>query len=322
MTETTNSPAPASESALSRPLTLDDAMEIDFAEPEEANVEEETATQSDETPGEAEQGQETEEIEAAEENAEEGEAGSEEPKPEPTDDVHVTVDGKSVPLSEVKLGYMRQADYSRKTQEVASRRKDLEAKVARVDASVNAVAQFLAQQIPAAPDPQLALTNPGEYVAKEAQHKAALAQINTLLTQAAEVKEVTKALTQEQRSELIAAENAKLHEAFPQTRTDEGRKSFFETAAATAKALGYSDEEIGQAMDHRLFALAHYAAKGMQAERAQQKAKEKVQNAPPVAPQKARPQSPSQATARRNQEAIKRLAKTGSIDDALNIDWA
>ncbi len=289
MTETTNSPAPASESALSHPLTLDDAASINFDDPEEGTEEVVEGQQSAETPGEAEQGQETEEIEAAEENAEEGEAGSDEPKPEPTDDVHVTVDGKSVPLSEVKLGYMRQADYSRKTQEVASRRKDLEAKVARVDASVNAVAQFLAQQIPPPPPAELAYTNAPEYVAKKAHYEAAVDQLNKLLTQAAEVKEVTSALTQEQRSELIAAENAKLHEAFPQTRTDEGRKVFFETAAGAAKAAGYSDEEIGQAMDHRLFALAHYAAKGMQAEKAQQKAKEKVQNAPPVAPQKARP---------------------------------
>lgn len=323
MTENTNSPAPASESALSRPLTLDDAAGIDFDEPEEANAEEEETTQSADATGEAEQGQETDEIETAEDGeVEDGEAGEETPKPsaEPTDDVHVTVNGEKVALSELKLGYMRQADYSRKTQEVASRRKGFDDMVGRVERSVNAVAQYLANQIPAAPDAQLAMTNPTEYVQRMAAHETAMAQVNTLLTQAAEVQQVVGALTTEQRTELMATENAKLRDAFPQTSTAEGRKAFFEAAATAAKSIGYTDEEIGHAMDHRLFALAHYAGIGLQAMKAREKAKAKTQNVPPVVPPKARQQG-NQASARRNQEGMKRLAKTGSIDDALNIDW-
>lgn len=296
-----------------RALTLDGAANLDFQEPEEANLEHEVVANEEEATEEA--------SEADDAGVEGGEAGSEQPKPEPADDVHITVNGEKVPLAEVKLGYMRQADYSRKTQEVASRRKGLEEMTARATGAVNTVVEFLAKQIPEAPDAALAATNPAEYVQRRAMHEQALAQVQNLLAQASEVKSVAGALTQEQRKELIDSENAKLSQAFPQTRTQEGRKAFFETAAATAKTLGYSDEEIGQATDHRLFALAHYAAKGMQAEKAQEKARAKAQNAPPVAPQKARPQGNAPA-ARRNQEALKRLARTGSIDDAMNIDWS
>lgn len=325
MTETTNLPAGAGESALSQPLTLDEAANIDLYDPDEDNVETEAEQQSEAVPGEADESQEADEIEAAAddvaEGEEEGETAEAEPAPEPTDDVHVTVNGQKIALSELKAGYQRQADYSRKTQEVAEKRKGLEALSARVTNSVNAIADFLVKQIPPAPDPQLAMTNPSQFVQQKAMHEAATAQVHALLEQAGQVKDVANTLTTQQRQELLNAENAKLAEKFPTTGTDEGRKAFFDTAATAAKELGYSDEEIQTVMDHRMFALAHYAAIGMKAEQAREKAKVKVQNAPPVAPQKARPQGVNQAAARRNQDAMKRLARTGSIQDAMAIDF-
>lgn len=308
-------------------ISLDDAMGIDFYDPSEDNEEIEGSTQSGDENGEAGDSQETDETEANAEDDDPTDDEAEEPadeeadKPEPTDDVTVTVNGEQVALSDLKAGYLRQADYSRKTQEVANTRKGLEAMSARVQTSVNAIAGFLAQQIPEPPDPQLAMTNPGEFVQRKAMHEAAVQQVNALLSQAGEVNSVTNTLTTEQRKELLAEENAKLAEAFPQTATDEGRKTFFDTASTAARELGYSDEEIKAVMDSRMFSLAHYAAIGMRAEKARDKAKAKVVNAPPVAPQKQRQQGANHAVARRNKEAMNRLARTGSIDDAMAIDF-
>lgn len=308
------------------PLSLDDAMALDIFDPSEEPEEAENAEQSQDEPGEIEDDQEPDEIEATADDEAEGEEPGEtdeasEPAPEPADDVHVTVNGLKVALSELKAGYQRQADYSRKTQEVAERRKGLEAMSARVNQTVEAVADFLIRQIPAAPDPQLAMTNPSQFVQQKAMHEAATAQVHALLEQAGQVKDVVQALTVEQQRELLQQENAKLAEVFPATATDEGRKAFFDTAAAAAKELGYSDDEIKTVMDHRMFSLAHYAAIGMRAEKAREKAKAKVQNAPPVASPKAQKQGVNASKARRNQEAMKRLARTGSIADALAIDF-
>src|SRR5690606_39042023 len=121
--------------------------------------------------------------------------------------------------------------------------------------------------------------------------------------------------------ERIASEDAALVARFPATTTQEGRQKFFTEAVLAAKELGYSDAEVKQALDHRLFALAHYANIGMKAEKAREKAKVKAQHAPPVAPQKQRQHGGNQAAARRNQEAVKRLARTGSIEDAMSIDF-
>lgn len=325
MSESDNLPSGGTDTA--QPLSIDDAMAIDFFDPSEDTEEAETAEQSQDEPGEIEDDQEADEIEAGADD-EEGEAEGEtdegddaEPAPEPTDDVHVTVNGEKIALSELKAGYQRQADYSRKTQEVAEKRKGLEALSARVIQTVEAVADFLIKQIPPEPDPQLAMTDPNRFVQMKAMHDAASAQVSALLDQTGQVKQVEQALTAEQKRELLQQENAKLVERFPVTATKEGHAKFFETATNAAKELGYSDDEIKSVMDHRTFALAYYAAMGMRAEKAQAKAKAKVQNAPPVASPKAQKQGVNASKARRNQEAMKRLARTGSIEDALAIDF-
>src|SRR5690606_10445243 len=122
----------------------------------------------------------------------------------------------------------------RKTQEVAEKRKGLEALSARVNQTVEAVADFLIKQIPPAPDPQLAMTDPNRFVQMKAMHEAATAQVSALLEQAGQVKQVEQALTNEQKRELLTQENAKLVERFPITATKEGHAKFFETASAAA----------------------------------------------------------------------------------------
>lgn len=310
--ESDNLPSGGTDTA--QPFTFDDAMKIEFDDPQdEDTVEGEEEEQSAEEPGEVPEDQEAEEPGAQdEEQAEES--------PEPEDDVHVTVNGEKLALSQLKSGYMRQADYTRKTQELGNKTRDLDALSARVTNSVNVIAEFLVKQIPEAPNPQLAMTNPGQFVQQKALHEAATAQVNALLEQAGQVKDVGTKLSDEQRKSLIEDENAKLAMAFPQTATDEGRKKFFDAAASAARELGFSDEEIGQSVDHRMFALAHYAKLGMQAEQAKAKAKAKVVDAPPVALQR-RPQGPNAGQGARNKEAMKKLARTGSINDAMLVDF-
>lgn len=307
---------------VSQSLSLDDAAALNFDDPETDNIEEEAARQPEEVTDEA-QGQEADETTAEDDDQAEDEGegtANEADKPEPEDGVTVTVNGEKVALSDLKAGYMRQADYSRKTNEVANARKGLEAMTARVTNTVNAVADYLARQIPEAPDPSLAMTNPGEFVQRKAMHEAAVAQVNALLSQAGEAKTVANQLTDQQRTDLIQSEFAKLSETFPTVAAPEGRKKFFDDASAAAKELGYSEDEIKTVVDHRMFKLAHYAMIGLRAEQAKAKAAKKVENVPPVAPQK-RQQGTNASQTARNREAMKRLTRSGSIADAMAIDF-
>lgn len=318
--ETDNLPTGGTESA--HASAADTSFQWDYYDPDEdqdtAEAQTETETESEgetnETAEPEEAGQSDDEPEAAE-----AEAESKEPAPKITDDVKVTLpSGEELPLSEIKNGYLRQSDYSRKTMEVANERKAIEAQADRISRTVNAFADFLAQRLPAAPDIQLSVTDPAGYVRQKAMYDASLAQVQAVLQMANEPKAVKEDLNAGDQQKRIQQENEALARAFPETVKPEGRKAFFSAAVEAAKSLGYSDEEIKGAIDHRLYGLSYWAAKGMAAEKAKQQAKAKVQDVPPVANPK-RPASTLKA--QKNVDAMRRLSRTGSIHDALKVDW-
>lgn len=319
----------ASSDALSDRAEPSDALEnldnLDFHEPEE----EDQATAGTESAGtdnngetdEAQQGQEAD-AEAAETAETETEATDADPKGKaPSDDVIISMPGgEKLELKELKNGYMRQGDYSRKTQELATKRRGLEEMSTRVNTTVNAISELLMQQVPPAPDHSLSLSDPVGYMQQKALHDAGLAKVNAIVEQASQVKSVEKTLTQEQATTQAREELDKLGAAFPQIKTPEGQKKFFDGAVSAAKELGFSDSDLQAVTDHRHFSVLHYAAIGLQAEKAKQVAKAKVRDVPPVTPPR-RQNAPNAQKARANQDAMKRLAQTGSIEDAMSVDF-
>jgi len=301
---------------------LDNPDNLNFWEPgdEEPDTSEgeEIEAETDSETDEPEDGQEADQSETADDEPEDGEEGDE--LPEPDDGVTVTVNGEKLALSALKSGYMRQQDYSRKTAEVAEKRKALEALSNRVTTSVNAIAQLLTASVPPMPDQALALTDPQKHYRMKVLHDTAMAKVAEVIEKANEPKAALEALSNQQRTELLQSENAKLSEAFPQTTSPEGRKKFFENTTSAARELGFTDEELAGVTDHRLFKLAHYARIGLAAEAAKAKAAKKVANVPPVAPAKRQP-STNASKAAKNREAMKRLDRTGSIHDAMAIDF-
>jgi hypothetical protein len=304
---------------------LDSPENLDFEEPlEEANQEaSQTGTETDsETDAPVEDGQEAETTENADGADEASEDKAKAEAPAASDDAIVELPGgEKLTVAELKSGHMRDRDYRHKTQELGNKRRDLETLSTRVTQSVTAIADLLVKQIPPAPDPSLAMTDPARYVADKAMHDAMMAQVASVIEQAQAPKDALNKLSDEQRVELLNSENAKLIEAFPQTAKPETRKKFFDDVASVARDIGFSDQELQAVTDHRIFKLAHYARLGMQAEQAKAKAAQKVVNVPPVTPNK-RPQGPNAAKVRANQDAVRRLGETGSIHDAMRIDFS
>ena len=92
-------------------------------------------------------------------------------------------------------------------------------------------------------------------------------------------------------------------------------------AYSAAEAAGYSRQELQAYTDPRAFKMAWLAGIGQQALAAKAKAQAKVEKAPPVvAPQKAQ-QGQKAVVTRRSQQASARLNKSGSIHDAMGIDF-
>lgn len=259
---------------------------------------------------------ETDEVETADEMPEDQEADdAAENEPVYAADTALVrmADGSEVPISELMAGQMRQADYSRKTQNLSNRVKTFDADVQRFESIQNAFIDRLAAMIPEAPAPEMAYKNPEAFTKQKAAHDAAVMQIQQLVSGADQVKDVKSNLTSAQHQQQVQEEMVNLVNFLPSVSTDSGKAALRDDVKTVAEKFGFSDGEINQAFDSRIFAMAHYAAKGIRAEQAMGAAKAKVAKAPPqkrVAPK-----------ANGNREAMSKLSRSGSIRDAMKVDW-
>jgi hypothetical protein len=226
-------------------------------------------------------------------------------------------DGTKVTLDEAVKGYLRQSDYSRKSAELASQRKSLEADLQIVEGITQTFIDHLTKMVPAMPDPAMALRNPSGYVAAKAQHEAAMAQVQQLIELGKQPKDMKGKLDQSDKAAAVAQANAVLGDMFPTFRTPEGRTKFLEGASTAAEAIGFTFAELQEVTDPRMFALAHWANVGMRAEKARETAKAKVASVPPATPRK--PGQPAKAAG--NADAMRKLTRSGSMRDALRVDW-
>lgn len=188
------------------------------------------------------------------------------------DPIVFELDGTPIRKSEALKGYTRQADYSRKTSELAEQRKALEAEAAEYQrvrghytAQLKAQYDAAQQNAPKAPDPALQATDPILY------QDQAVAFLVHQQNQQQRAQEIAR-LEQEQRDEQtklfrakLAEESAKMVEVVPSLKraTPEQRKVLMARFKETAKQAGYSDAELGQLADHRAIVLLEWATRGL-----------------------------------------------------------
>ncbi len=288
---------------------------FDFYDPTEDNVEpvqeERTDDETQDSAPEAEIQAEGGEVEPQEETAEQTTEAD-------ILDKLVEVDGTQKSVKDLIAGNMMQADYTRGKQEIANQRKSLEADVARIQSISDAIVDNLTGIVPPEPDMRLAATDPVAYNTQKAQYDAAMGMVQKFIDAGDQVKSVTDERSQADHTARMQEENRMLAIALPETATRDGRQAFFNTVADTAEKIGFSREDAMKIDDHRIFLLAHWASKGMAADAARTKAQEKVAKAAQVSVRK--PGQP-QRQPNRNKDAMRKLDKSGSIYDALAVDF-
>ncbi|WP_155625835.1 hypothetical protein [Burkholderia vietnamiensis] len=237
---------------------------------------------------------------------------------------------KEVPvtLAELKKGYTRQSDYTRKLQALAEDRKTLgnEAQAAQSEREqyrqgLAQIAELYQQMTPQEPTQaqwdELQATDPQTWLVQRAQwqdHKDRMFQIANEY----------QALTQRQQADMqrrlaarMAEESERLSAAFPEWK-DKGKAQAGKQAIREyANTLGYSDDEINSTTDHRIFVLAH---KAMMYDRLAGKGKP-VPNKP-ASTKIVRPGTAATAPNSKRSEvtdARKQLRKTGKVDDAARL---
>lgn len=297
--------------------------EVTTPEADEAEVLASETT--DETPSDAPEGED--------EGAVEEEATAEEEEPQQTDPldqiVTVKVDGKEqeVTLREALNGYSRTADYSRKTMELAEQRKAMQAEFQAVQEErqqyaqlLTALSQQLQAQQPQEPDwERLYNEDPLEYVRqkdlyRERQEKLVAAQI--------EMQRVTQVQEQEAKRALadyVNAEKAKLFEVIPQWKNEEVYLAERGKLREYGNQLGFSDEELSQAYDHRAVTALYKAMKYDQMMANKPKPAAAQPGAPKAAPAGGQTNVVPKRAATEVTRAKQRLAKSGRVQDAASI---
>lgn len=290
------------------PQADDTAEEWDYFDPEEDTEEAPETEATDDGTAEAEEAPETEEPEE----------GDDPETPEvieaPADAVVTMADGTKVPVKELVQGNLRQSDYTRKVQEVATQRKALETEVQRLEGITEAFVDHLTGLVPPAPTTDLLYSDEKAYFRQKALHEKATEKLKELIDIGQQPKAMQEGLTKQQLNEEKARQNLLLQEKFPEIAIGDGRKKFFEQAVETAEQIGFTIGELEGVTDHRLFEVLHYASLGLKAKEAKVKAKAKVVSAPPVAPLR---RGQGAGAVGKNAEAAKRFRSSPTIENAV-----
>lgn len=296
--------------------TLEDEIENDVEQPETDSE----SVEGDETDSEAEKAQE--------------------PTVRDPNEILFEIDGQGISRQEAERGYRRQSDYTRKMQELAEHRKkwmvqevDFHQVRAQSEQVINNLAAHVAQVFQMndfGPEPDWQAEwdiDPYETQRKKFQwdkEKAAWREKQS--AREAAVKAIYDSQIEIARQNEVYANNKREHEIIESRETlarnlpdvfGDAQKANV-NLIAVAKFLseqGYGEQEIKGVTDARTITLAYYAMKGMEASKKVPEAIRKIEAKPALT-------MPGTASRTNSNSAldndIKRLKRTGSVDDAAS----
>ena len=292
--------------------------EVDGTQPAEESEEGLEAAAS----GEDESGvEDAPDEETSEEQSEEEEEQEEQEQPQT---FTVKVDGKevAVTLDELQKGYSRTQDYTRKTQQIAEVRKQVEQETQAVRAEREQYAQLLGalQAQLQSSEPQVDLErlyqeDPIEWVRQKEIMRERQEKLGAIQSEQQRLFQVTQYEQQRAMEAQLASQQEALLAALPDWKDPKKAKVEKALLVESAKAAGFSDEDLKSVYDHRLVLLLRKAALFDQMVSKRQGIKPVVNNGP-------RPAKPGAAgrvsTTTESTRAKQRLAKTGRVDDAAS----
>jgi hypothetical protein len=306
-----------------QPVAEKPKKQVEASEPsdEEADASDEV----DETPDEAEADEAEDEDGAAEEDGSEDEEDDAAPLPD-TAKVTVEIDGKpqEVTVQELKSGYLRQADYTRKTQQLAEQRKTLEPEMhavreerAHYAAILPALAQQL-QELQKAQQPdmdRLWAEDPIEWVRQNALIEQREKRLVAVQQEQARLQQMAAREQQTALARHVEGQREELQKLVPEARDKAKWDALRPKIRDYATSIGFSEEEVRSTYDARAVAALVKAMR--YDELMTNKPKPNVAKAPASAPSQA-----ASTPTRKHTDLSKarmRLAKTGSVRDAASV---
>ena len=251
----------------------------------------------------------------AEEGSEEVEDPTEEPEAE-TEEAPQTfeVDGQEVSLDELKLGYLRQSDYTRKTQAAAEQRKAAEAQQQNYESTLQSLLAAAGADLSRFEGVNwegLAAQDPAQYQQAKAIFEQAQSTYNLIRGQAeqhmTQMQERAQAELKQRAQESLGV----LKSTIPNWSND----LYYEIGDYAKKELGVSSDEFNNIADHRSITAMW---KAMQYDRAKTvTAQKKVKASPQKTLSGSKADANKVNSGEKYRKARDRLRKTGSMDAAV-----
>ena len=326
-------------------LSLQDAAglllqsQTEATEPQEAVQPDETVTEEDQVmPLEAE-AVEDGDYEPSEEEAEEDDQATDDADEEDYEEQEVytvKVNGQEVDvtLEEALKGYQRESDYTQKTQQLSDQRKEFEAEQSQFqqqraetaqlrDAYAQSLQQLreqLEQGLAQEPDWDKA------YEQLDAKEYARLVQDWQMRKENNQKVKVEQArVAKEQRAETadlmrrhLAQQSDLMLQKLPQWKDEKVRDKERQDLITYAKTLGYTDDEIANAADHRAIVALYHSMQLSKLNASTPEVKKKVRRAPKMA-KAGVPRSKNEVASRRREKLRKRHAEEGTIASAVDL---
>lgn len=286
--------------------TFDDSLEGESAAPAETSAEDADAT-DDVTDGE--------QLEESED--------SEEEKPDQTFTVKVDGTEVTVTLDELQKGYSRTQDYTRKTQQIAEIRRQVESEAEAIRAERSQYAQLLGaleSQVQQAAQPnidwdRLYQEDPIEWVRQKEVMRENQAKAQAIQFEKQRLAEISQQEQAQQMQSFLAQQREELLKVLPDWKDPNKAKKEKELLIDFGQKAGFSTDELKNIFDHRVVNVLRKAALYEQMMSKRQNIKPVTNNGPrPAKPGAAgRISQTSEAT-----RAKQRLAKTGRVQDAAS----
>jgi len=309
--------------------------------------EEQTANEETDTPVDEEVVEDTEEAEEVEEEAPESEEEEGQAEEETEEEVAeeeefdvvaeedlkytIKVDGEEleVGIDELKNGYQRQADYTRKSQALAEQRKETEAiQSERMQLEqerqmyANGLQMLQEQQSAKLKDfdsvewEALKAEDPYQYMIKKDEYRDAQERITNLVQEQQAVQQEQAQQAQQARAHFVQQEYSRLVEALPEW--NDTNSTIKKDIQEYATSVGFKPEEINQLADHRSVLIIK---KAMEFDKLTQKVapKKKAVKKVPKVQKSGRGNSKEDVAVEAIKKKRARLQKSGKQDDAASV---
>ena len=245
----------------------------------------------------------------------------EEKKEEPRK-LKAVIDGEEIEVTEDEAikGYQRQADYTRKTMEVAEERKRVEAEKTSVSAERQKAIQLAEEFIRSnsftsdqASLDKLLEESPAEYLKIKRAEEVRMMKVHEARQKQSELIDAESREQQSRVAQFVKQQAQLLEAKVPEWKDAAKAKVQKQELAAYLMQEGFTEQEIGSLIDHRTVLVAR---KAMLYDKAATVTDKKVAKTPPKV-EKAGAKADS--VPQDNAGLIKRLGRSNSVEDAAAL---